>query len=184
MSGHRDKGTSGQLALMDAMIFFAASLLISSIVMSQAFQDRCDNVDAIGAGAALDASSILGVLLRTSIGRSVPLDCENPVAVQPTTTVGECMAAEAVAILSGEPAEAFADLNGLILAIAELAVSPGIVPHLWIMLVTADGLKSIVRIEERPPVACERHAASFDLPAEDDARCFVTLVLEPATLGP
>lgn len=184
MSGRQRSPTSGQLALMDALVFFAVALLISSIVVSQAHLEGQNRGSPLDAGPGFDAASVLGVLMRTSIGESIWLNTSKPTLVHFTTAVGECLAVEAAALLSGATVVAFDEMNDAILRIAVGLVSPFVVPHVWLMRDLAGSWTRLAAIEEAAPSAGDRYAASFDLPAVGDIGCAVALVLEPAPFRP
>jgi hypothetical protein len=168
---------------MDALVFFAISMVISSVFLSQAYLDSRGGDSEIDGDARLDPASILAVLLRTSIGANLTLDLDKELRVRPTDSVGECLSVEALAVASGVPSETFDVLNSHVLTIAALAVGPPVAPHVWIMEWTDGGWKPLVFIEAENPSTDDRRAASFDLPCEDGLRFRVTLVLEPSTLG-
>lgn len=167
---------------MDAVVFFSVAVLISSILLSRTLHEYRDEITAPEFEAAYDASSFLEVLLRGSIGESMGLDTTALITIRPTTTVGECLAMEAAALLDGELPDAFQEMNDMILDIAARIAGQLVVPHLWIMQSLNGSWVSVAGIEDRPPVSQNRHAASFDLPADGADRCRVTLVLEPALL--
>ena len=184
MSGPSDGRTSGQLALMDAMVFFAASIVISSAILSQTFREDLSATDASVQETLPDPASLLAILLRTSIGTELVLDFGKGFVVHPDTTVGEVLSVEVPALSSGVDEIVFSGLNREILSIAELASGPNVVPHLWIMECVEGAWMALTCIEENDPSGADTRAASFDMPSEGGSRCMVTLVLEPASLRP
>lgn len=182
MYGARGRTRAGQLALMDAIVFFSVAVLISSIMLSRTYQEYRDEVKGPELDAAYDVSSFLEVLLRGSIGEAMSLNITGNMTIRPTTTVGECLAMEASALLDGESADAFRGMNDLILVIAGRIAGQLVVPHVWILHSLNDSWIPVVEIENHPPMSENRRAAWFDLPADGADRCRVTLVLEPALL--
>lgn len=183
MSGHRDVARTGQLALMDALVFFTVAMLISSILLSRAYLDRRDETDTLWCDVSYDASTLLGVVLRASIGECVTLNVSGrQVTVSPTAAIGECVAMEATALLSGDEPRVFDEVNGMILEIVKDVAGPFVVPHLWVLRSEDGSWDALMRIEDRPPAADACQAASFDLPVGHIGRCRVTLVLEPSLL--
>ena len=169
---------------MDALVFFAVSMVISSAFVSQALREGTSGTDLSDADLLPDPSPVLAVLLRTSIGSAFVLDYGKQVVVGRETTVGEALAVEAWGLSTGVDAAAFGELNREVLYIAGLASGDGVVPHVWIMMLTDEGWVALAEIEDERPVAPDTRAASFDLPYESEERCMVTLVLELAPLGP
>lgn len=183
MSGPLRKTRAGQLALMDAIVFFSVAILISSIILSQTYQEYRAEVEAQEFDAAYDVSSFLEVLLRGSIGEGLSLNVTGHMAISSATTIIECLAMEASALFLGESLDAFQAMNGLILIIAERMAGQQVVPHVWVLRSLNDSWVPIVEIEESPPLSENRRAAFFDLPADGVERCRITLVLEPALLS-
>ena len=182
MSGARRRTRAGQLALMDAIVFFSVAILICSIMLSRTYQEYRDEVKTPEFDAAYDVSSFMEVLLRVSIGEGMSLNVTGHITIRPTTTVGECLAMEASALLHGESPDAFQGMNNLILIIAGRMAGQLVVPHVWILHSLNDSWIPVVEIENHPPAGENRRAAWFDLPADGADRCRVTLVLEPALL--
>jgi len=182
LSGARGRTRAGQLALMDAIVFFSVAVLISSIMLSRTYQEYTDEVEVQEFDAAYDVSSFLEVLLRGSIGEGMILNVSGLITIRPTTTVSECLAMEASALLNGKSLETFQGMNDLILIIAGRMAGQQVVPHVWILHSLNDSWIPVVEIENRSPMSENRHAASFDLPADGADRCRVTVVLEPALL--
>jgi hypothetical protein len=171
------------LALMDALIFFTVALLISSILISRAHQDQLDVADEVRSDNGFEASTLLEVVLRASIGECVSLNvAERQLTESPTTSVGDCLSMEATALISGIEPRAFDEVNGMILGIIKCAAGPAVVPHLWIMLSEDGCWDTLLRIEGSVPVAGFSNAASMDLPVGCGEGCRVTLVLEPSFL--
>jgi len=169
---------------MDALVFFAVAMLISSILMSRAYAGSMDAVGHLDPLGVDDATEVLPVLLRASLGEDVVIDTSDLVIIRRTATIGECLSAEVAALRSGESLAAFEVLNAVVLSAAERLVSPLVLPHIWLMYGTDGSLVCLAAIERQQPSAENREAASFDLPAEYGSRCAVTLVLEPSALGP
>lgn len=167
---------------MDAIVFFTVAVLICSVLLSRTYQEFRNEVEAPGLDAAYDVSSLLEVLLRGSIGGGMSLNVSGFITIHPTTTIGECLAMEASALLIGERPDAFGGMNDYILVIAGRMAGQLVVPHVWILHSLNDSWVSVAEIEDRPPVSENRRAAWFDLPANGVDRCRITLVLEPALL--
>ncbi|MCJ2533043.1 MAG: hypothetical protein LN411_03880, partial [Candidatus Thermoplasmatota archaeon] len=81
MSGARGRTRAGQLALMDAIVFFSVAVLISSIMLSRTYQEYTDEVEVQEFDAAYDVSSFLEVLLRGSIGECMSLNVSGLITI-------------------------------------------------------------------------------------------------------
>ena len=169
---------------MDALVFFAVSMVISSAFVSQTLREGPSGIGVSDADMVPDPSPVLAVLLRTSVGSEFVLDCGKEVVVGREATVGDALAVEAWGLSTGVDAAVFGELNQEVLQIAERASGDGVEPHVWIMRLTDEGWVALAEIEDEKPVAADARAASFDLPYEGEVRCMVTLVLELAPLGP
>lgn len=183
MSPRRESSDRGQLALMDAMVFFAVMLLICSLQLSMCREEGVYDDMHFGLAGRSDPDSVLPVLLKASIGVRCFVNLESQLEVLACTTVAECLAAEAVAVLRGAPLDSFDELNGVILGIATNISHPLLIPHIVLCHECDDDMSILLRIERRPPSSeSPLIAACCDLPQNGDVRLTVSFQLEPALL--
>lgn len=110
MSGKHDE--RGQLALLDAMVFFAIALLVSSMLAGMA---RDAPVAKSDRGEEAYAESALRAFLEASLGRTVLLELDGPVEIKPWEKVGDCLMAELHAIRDGRSPSDFEPLNAVLM---------------------------------------------------------------------
>lgn len=182
MSPRLESSDRGQLALMDAMVFFTVMLLICSLQLSMCRERGvCDDMHLDLAGRC-DPDSVLPVLLKASIGVRCVVSLGSPLEVLAYTTVAECIAAEAVAVLRGASFDQFDVLNEVILGIAANISHPLLVPHIVLYHECDDDMTVLLRIERRPPSSEDLIVACCGLPEGGDVRLTVSFQLEPALL--
>ncbi|UCE91843.1 MAG: hypothetical protein JSV90_01445 [Methanobacteriota archaeon] len=182
MSGSHDRSADGQLALMDALVFFAVAMLICSIQIARLHRELSHEEALSEVDARYDPLMLLHALLRTSIGCSLTLDTEPEVAVRPQARVADCLATQAIGLMSGQAPSAFEDMNGVILAIASSACAPLTAPTISVSVI-ADGEHVLLfLLGGVAGSGGDRYAASIDLVTHETGRIVVTLVLHPALL--
>lgn len=107
MSGRRGADSGGQLATLDAIVFFSAAILVSSVLLSYGLEAT--------KGAEIrptrDPANMLDVFLRASIGVDITLDLSERVVVRSNEQIGECLAIELRELVGGSPVESFLPLN-------------------------------------------------------------------------
>jgi len=182
VSPRRESSDRGQLALMDAMVFFAVMLLICSLQLSMCREDGVYDDMHLDLAGRSDPESVLPVLLKASIGVRCVVSLESQLEVLAYTTVSECLAAEAVAVMRGAPLDPFDVLNGVILGIAANISHPLLAPHIVLYHECDDDMTILLRIERWPPSSEDLFAACCDLPEDGDVRLTVSFQLEPALL--
>lgn len=179
MSGARRIGQSGQLALMDALVFFMVAMAISSVLLYYSGLGTTWTEDDLGQGMS-DPHEILGVLLRSSIGREITVSLEVPRYISWDTEVGVCMLLEAEAIVDGMAPEAFEELNKTVLDILRSLCNPVYEPFFSVMAVDDLGTARIVSIPGVPITSDRMYAATMDLVQDEEKALLAQLVLCPA----
>ncbi|MCU0853070.1 MAG: hypothetical protein MUC90_07470 [Thermoplasmata archaeon] len=111
MSGRLARRNEGQLALMDAMVFFAAAILLSSIVMS--FSINSPGTVA-GRSVQIDANEILVAFLQASVSQTFEVALEEPLTVTGKETFAFCLSVEAGVLIEGGTIEPFLSMNEVI----------------------------------------------------------------------
>ena len=172
-----------QIALLDAMVFFAIAMLMCAVQLSALEKDvRQLSWPEIMTGRS-DPGCVLPVLLAASIGAETYVHADAPLLVPAHTPVSDCLAAEAISLLNGLGIEAFEGLNGIVLDIVSNLTHPLLTPHVLLHHHTKDGHVLLARIEGGPPrTGCDIAAASCELPGIDSETVTVSLMLEPALI--
>ena len=173
---------SGQLALMDALVFLAIALLICSVQLASLAHDVERESALSERMCRTDPSCLLRVLLPASIGIEVTVPIDGGLIVSASSAVSESLAAEAAAVIEGFDAARFDELNLIMLAIAENLAHPLFEVHLLLTLRTYGDSESVVRIEREPPRPSDIAAASSILADCKSWTAVVTLLLQPALL--
>ncbi|UCE81008.1 MAG: hypothetical protein JSV94_00790 [Methanobacteriota archaeon] len=177
-----DSDDSGQITLMDAMVFFAIMLIICSIQLSALSRDMWSDDQLIEPTGRGDPSSVLSVLMRASIGVGSSIRIDGGLSVPPDTLVSECLAVEAASLVGGIAETAFCVLNGVIISIMTNLTHPLTKPHLILNRHTEDGMFVLLRLENDLLESVDVTAADCDLPSCAEDRITVSLLLEPALL--
>lgn len=182
MSTRTAHDSVGQIALMDAMVFFAVALLICSIQLST-YREGAEPDDQFAeSDGRSDPGCVLPVFLRASIGTATSVRVDCGLAVPAHTTISDCLAAEATALVRGVTEDAFSDLNRLILGAAKNLSHPTMNPHVILNHHTEHGVIVLLRIEYCLPSSGDVIAATSDLLDCGDVRVAVSFLLEPALL--
>src|SRR4030042_683868 len=103
MSGDRRRDRSGQLALMDASVFFIVAVVVSTVLLYYSALGRESEVANHGEGSA-DPCAVLEALIHSSMGRDLTVHLDIPRHVSSHTEVGQCLLLEAEELLTGTPA--------------------------------------------------------------------------------
>lgn len=171
----------GQLAVLDAMVFFSIAGLVASMIMCQAtgaWRSQDGFGDDLECG--IDPGVLLRAFLPASIGQGITLTGPPALEVRPHDSVAECLLAQVQAILVGSDID-FSPLNEVLLGNLEDLCPPGWAPHLSVYW---DGSSEpLLKIERtgRPPDV-DSYGGSCDLPGPDGSALLAALVLHPALL--
>ena len=171
MCGRRVGDDGAQLALMDAMVFFAVAMVTSSIVFSYAHGRPMDAATECGTAT----KDLLGAFLRASVGFEVELG--DGLEVSADENVADCLLAESVSVAAGVKPCTFDGLNQVLLASMERMTPTGFEPHLTVA--GGDG-EVTIRLERTFVAEGDAFAASQELPGPDGSVCRVVLVLVPS----
>lgn len=178
----RDDRDKGQLAVMDAIVFFTVAMLICSLQLAQLRGEVVSDDIGIGRDARSDPSTLLMTILRTSIGQMIMIELDTPLTVSSETAIADCLASEAVALTRGHGTAAFEELNRRVLAIVSNASAPVALPHI-VMAALSDGEYDTMLVLEHAPIVSENCFAATQRILSDPSRdIVVTLVLEPTSL--
>lgn len=164
---------------MDALVFFMVAMAISSILLYYSSYGLPETQDDHGQGKS-DPHDILGVLLRSSIGREIAVSLEVPRYISWDTEVGVCLLLEAEAIVDGMAPEVFDELNRTVLDLLRSLCNPVYDPFLTVMAVDDLGTVGIVSIPGVPVPSDYRYAATMDLVQDEEKALLAQLILCPA----
>lgn len=172
MFGSHRPDRSGQLATLDAIVFFAAAMVISGVLLSYARSGTVERPDAV---PYPDPENLLEVFLRASIGQTVTLDIGGSVVVRGNDPIGECLLMESRALTEGLPVEPFRPMNDIFLETLEESCGPGFQPRISVL--TCEGAEILSIGARSPPLVREAFAGSSELYDEDGMCYLVVLVL-------
>ncbi len=175
MCGERGSDDRAQLALMDAMVFFAIAMVTSSIVLSYANDLPSDSMRDVD--GAVDPDEVLLVFLRASVG--VDMELWDGLTVSARDSVADCLYAEVASLTEGVDARFFIGMNEVLMDALENISPAGTTSHLTVMDVAGTG-GTLLTIERAPAVGEVLLSASQGLPAAMGSDCLVVLVLVPA----
>jgi hypothetical protein len=182
--GRSRNARDGQLALLDAMMFFAIAMLVTDVCFSYFGQTSASGLDRPGIERC-DPGTILGVFLEASLGRSIAIPSSPEAELDGKDQVSDCLLVEMECVEScGDPL-VFASLNQLFLEILLEICPPGMSPLLVsysaarfidepVLVVSDPGWASYERADVR--------AASATMSSSEQHAYLVVLKLAPATL--
>lgn len=180
MSGGRGPDKSGQLALMDSLVFFVVAVTISSILLYYSAPRESYDAPDHGQGQG-DPNEVLETILHSSIGSEILVLADIPRHISSDTETSQCLLLEAEAVLDGMSINAFGSLNDAIAVILESVCNPIYEPLLRVCSCTDAGLVPIVSIPEAGSDCGQQYGASMDLTRDEEKEMMVQLVLCPAT---
>ena len=174
MSGRIESDDLGQLAIMDAVVFFAGAILISSSILSfsniqPAIEEQSD--------ASLEASYLLDCVLSASIGSNLSVDAGHPMHLSRQTLVRDCIAFEGDCLFRGVEASGFSDLNLIVMRMLKECAPPSVDPCL--LIVYKSYSEPLLALPHIPDDVRERIASSVTLTLEGGSEIMVVLVLCP-----
>lgn len=181
MSGRMSRDCHGQLAALDAMVFFALAMLISSSTWAYV-DDALVGSGADGVEGVHDPGQLLSVFLRASIGVEVVLDTDPRVTIPSREEVETCLCAELDATTSGLDGDVFGPLNEVLVSILARLAGIGYSASLSAFRTTEDGLCPMLVLETSECISENRYSGSCELPGSSGSVYLVVLTLGPALL--
>jgi len=176
----RDEG--GQLAALDAMVFFALAMLISSSTFAYVEGVSSEHGTEAALSGECDPGQVLLVFMRASVGVEVTLDLGGEVPISSREEVATCLSAELDALAGGCGVDRFDPLNDALLTMLGKLVGIGYSAHLSAYRTTDDGAEPILVLEEAGCVSENRYSGSCEVPGAGGSAYVVVLVLGPALL--
>jgi len=174
----------GQLALLDAMVFFAIAMLVTNVCSSYFGQTSASGLDSPGIGRC-DPGMILGVFLEASLGRSIVIPSSPEAELDAKDQVSDCLLVEMECIENGGDSLVFASLNQLFLGILLEICPPGMSPLLVSYSVARLIDQPVLIVSDPTWTTYERmdvRAASATMSSSEQHVYLVVLKLAPATL--
>lgn len=180
MPGDLRGNSKGQLAFMDAMVFFAIAMLLSGALLAQV-RSASDEYSVVVGGAEVDAANMLEVLMAVSIGQTLAITLEKTIVIASHEQVSECLRAELHALASGAEPEAFDALNEAVAEALRALAGPCMRASLVASFGEGSSDEPLLEIPGRCHPAGLAYASSVDLPCGDGVVFKILLVLEPAS---
>lgn len=177
MSGKSDD--DGQLALLDAMVFFAIALVISSSLLGLS-RDRSGESDDRWQMPFVE--SALKAFLGASLGERVILALDGGVVLEPWERVGGCLMAELHSIRDGLPESEFGPLNAVLLSTLD-GIVPGPFTYSLLAYEPSSSPEPLLCLSKEGCTATgDRYASSVPMSDQDGAELLLVLELGPAAL--
>lgn len=177
MRGDRSKCESGQLALLDALVFFSAAMLVSGVMISYIESSSRDMVTDVGA-PPVDIAEILGVVMRSSV--CCEAEALPGFEVSGRESVAECLAAELYGLSLGVERHLFEGINDAIGGVVDPLSGPLFDWHILVVHPFGSSREPYLDIPG-PLMPCGlAYAASTELPCSDGVLYTVILTLQPA----
>lgn len=173
---------SGQLALMDAVVFFLVATTISGVVLYYSSLDTPSTPQDHGQGQA-DPHEILETLLRSFIGTDIIVHLDIPRHISWDTDIGQCLLLEAEAILDGMMVEPFRSLNEAIRDAIYSICSPMYTPFLAVLSSEDAGSEPLISIPGPAEESSQRFASVMQLSHDEEKNLLVQLLLCPSALA-
>lgn len=173
-----ERDTSAQLALMDAMVFFAVSTIICATLASYVVREGEE--EAEGPTVLAGADGLLAVYLQASLGRSFILGADG-LELTGREQIGEILYLVAALAVRGHDLSVCDPVFEHCLAVLDGLCEPWS-PSLTVSLVGADRWIVLVELGEEAISEPYSYAASQNLGMCDSVPVMVSLVLHPALL--
>lgn len=179
MFGRRGTDCQAQLAVMDAMIFFAVAGLVSSALLANSLGGPAahglDQADSLSARAA----DMLRAFLDASLGREVLMLSEGRELVVPASTkVSDCIVAELAALENVPDQGMFADMNDALSAVLRALSDPHVTAYACVY--DMDASTAILALPNPPPDSPNVYGSSCILGEGLGAVHSIVLLLEPS----
>lgn len=174
MCGRVKGRADGQLALLDALVFFAVAVVVSSVLLSY---DRSDGKPELSSGSGTsNPGEILKAFLDASIGDEIPIQFGASLTVHQDKQVSVCLALEIEAILDGIGSGLFQALDRAYMTILERITNPVFQPYLVVLDDEGSTYVPILNLPCAVPGCGVSMASSMVLPCGGH-RCLVEVVL-------
>lgn len=178
MSGRAGRDRGAQLALLDALAFFAVSALICSVMVSSvAHKVDWERQDAIGQAGP---SELLAVFLEASVGQGFPLAPD--LELTGREQFGEALLAAADMVRRGFPADGLAPFLAHCREVLGILTPSTYIPRLQVLSDEGVGWVVLVTIGGDDADHPDSVSAYQNLAGRDGTPMVVALTLSPALL--
>jgi len=179
LSGRRWTDCHAQLAVMDAMIFFAVAGLVSSALLANSLggpaEPGLEQADNLRARAA----DMLRAFLDASLGREVVVLSEGSELVVPASArVSYCIVTELAALENVADEGAFADMNDALSTVLRALSDPHVTAYACVYDMSAPG--AILALPSPLPDSSNVYGSSCILGEELGAAYSIVLLLDPS----
>ena len=173
-----DPGSTGQLALMDALVFLAVALLVSSLMLRQVEGPAEPSVTDLEDTMPHSTTEVLAVVMESSLGDRVAVDLWDRFVIPADTSFAECLLLEATAVMAGADASSFEEVEARIQGVVDSLLGPSLRGHL--LVVVSEQVETAVVVIEHRPVESMQVSAASQVLSDDGTRVVVRLLVEPA----
>ena len=177
MSGRPPRDERAQLALLDAMVFFAISMVICGVMVSYAVPGGSIDDGSFGSARA---DNLLAVYLGASLGDGVALGVAG-FEFTGDERLGEVLFLLSALVLDGVPLEGFEPLLSHCSSVLS-ALSEPWSPFLRVISDDGEGGVTIISMGCEPGDGHDSESASQNLGEYDGSSLTATLFLSPALL--
>jgi len=164
---------------MDALIFFVAVIIVSSLVLGDVMSP--DQMEDPLEG--VNAQEMLRALLAASIGEAVVISAVGQIRLSEDATIGDCLFLELQAIHQGVLRRSFESLESVVLRAMVSITGRTLNPHIVAYAVSGTTNEQVLAIPGTPHNSSQAAAASVVIPGGPDFHWLLVLVLAPAALS-
>ncbi|MBN1677958.1 MAG: hypothetical protein JW880_05405 [Candidatus Thermoplasmatota archaeon] len=181
MPGELFRDEKGQLALMDAMVFFSIAMLVSSILMAQSESVSTSTHSELD-WPGVEVSDMLEVMMGASIGTEMTICLDREWEICGSESVAECLCAELCAVSKGFEMSAFDPVNEAIAGILEVLSGPLFRAHVLAVHPQGSSAEPVLAVPGPCRAGDSVHSSSMELPCGHGLTFTIILALEPAAL--
>lgn len=179
MCGRRRSDCRGQLAVMDAMIFFAVAGLVSSALLANSLGGPAAPGLEQEYSLRARAADMLRAFLDASLGREVVvLSGGYELVVPASTKVSDCIVAELAALENAAEHGAFADMNDALSAVLHALSDSHVTAYACVY--DMDASTAILALPSPPPDSPNMYGSSCILGEGVGAAHSIVLLLDPS----
>lgn len=182
MSGDDSRDDAAQLAVMDAVVFFAVAMVISSLFLYYANLGEEIKAPEHGSGSA-DPDAVLGAVLHASVGSNIFVPMDAPRHIPADTEVCRCLLLESEQIIGGTPVEAFGELNCAVSWILDRTCNPVFSSCLSVFLLGGSVPEMLFSIGSGGGPSSQRFNSCAEFSLAGGEEVLVQLCLAPALLA-
>jgi len=171
--------SDGQLALLDAMVFFAISVVVSSVMLSYGKDSGDMGLDPCEGTS--DPEMILEAFLNACLGSPVTIRSHDCLTIPERTKVSACLALEVEAMMDGFDPDVFVDLNDAYTIILRRITNPVFEPHLAVLDSDGGDFDAVLMLPQNSQLGSVVLVASAVLPCGEHS-CLVEVLLSAQSL--